>query len=149
MRIMFLFAVLLTLAFPAMAQDGSAIFDEDQRLELAQKMHDIKPARLQLEAAIDGVARQRVPEDKRAAFKKVMLDMMDVEKLEGLSIKAMAEIFTVAELERMIDYFGSAEAQSIADKLPVYQAIITPELTKMVDAALLELRTGSGADKAE
>ena len=61
----------------------------------------------------------------------------------------MAETFTASELEKMVEYFGSDEAKSIAQKLPVYQAIVEPEITKMMDAALMKLRTGATAEEAE
>lgn len=134
---------------PAYAADSGEIFDHDKRIALSEKMLTIKPAREQLERAIDSVAAQRVPADKREAFTKTMMDSIDYESLEKKSVEAMAEIFTVAELEKMVDYFGSEEAKSITEKLPVYQALIQPELAKVIDEALMKVRVGDIVDGSD
>jgi hypothetical protein len=55
----------------------------------------------------------------------------------------MAEVFTTAELKRMIEYFGSDEAKTIAQKMPIYQQLVQPQITKLVDQAMMTVRTGT------
>jgi len=58
----------------------------------------------------------------------------------------MVELFTVAELEKMVDYFGSVEAKAIEKKLPQYQEKIQPEIIRMLDAAMIAERTGNAPE---
>lgn len=116
--------------------------DEDQRLDLSRKMHEIQPARTQVMRAIDQVSQQLPPVD-RDAFRNAMMSAIDDKKLEDMSIRAMADIFTVAELERMLSYFSSPEARSISEKMSVYNGRLQPEIMKMIDAAMMAARTGS------
>ncbi|MBI4030604.1 MAG: hypothetical protein HY370_02915 [Proteobacteria bacterium] len=135
--------IVIMLAFPAMAQDSAGKpVDMAQRLDLAKKMHEIRPAKVQIEAAVEQLS-QRIPPPDRPRFKDIMMKSMDFEKLDKLSVETMAEVFTAPELERMVGYFGSAEAASISQKMPVYQSIVQPEIAKMVDAAMMSARTGS------
>jgi hypothetical protein len=143
-----LFALALFACFsfavgPAYAQADNGP-DYQQRLALAQKMHELRPARQQIEDAVTAAAN-RLPAANRDEFKTQMMKSIDVDALEKKSIEAMAQTFTKPELEKMIDYFGSPEAQSIAQKLLVYQSIVMPEITAMLDKAIMEARTGSPA----
>jgi|GEM_PF-1206822 len=115
--------------------------DYEQRLALSRKMHEIRPTSRQIEAAIDLIA-EKVPLSDRAKFKARALAAIDQKKLEETSVNAMAEVFTNAELQAMIDYYSKAEARSIAEKMTLYQGMIQPEITKMMDKAMLDLRTG-------
>ncbi len=156
-RTLLILVFALILPFAAQAQDEARKQEEQnavqedvaegkgERLALARKMHDIRPAYLQVEEAMNIIVQQ-LPEDKRELFVKKLREVMDYEVLTNASVQAMAETFTAAELEKMIDYFGSEEAKSIADKLPVYQAIIQPEITKMLDEALMDIRVGAETD---
>jgi len=135
----------LLVAAPALAQQADD--DEARRTALAAQMHEIKPARVQIEMVVDEIA-QRLPEENRPLFRSRMLEEFDFPALEALSIEAMAEVFTVAELQKMVDYFGSAEAESIDEKMPVLRQIIQPEITRMVDRALMVVRTGAPGDAA-
>lgn len=150
---------MMTLAFPfpfgaAQAQDkGASATTEDAgdmnaRLNLAKVMHEIKPARQQIDVAIEMVSK-RLPVDQREDFVGRMQKIFDYDKLEELSIKAMAEVFTEKELQKMVDYYGSKEAISADKKMPVYQSVMQPEITKMLDEALLEVRTGGASDVTE
>lgn len=113
----------------------------DERLALAREMHDIRPARLQVEQAIENAAAKLPPLD-RETFKREMLGGFDFERLEELSIKAMAEVFTVEELSAMVAYYSSPEARAITGKMPIYEEMMQPEIMKMLDKALIKLRTG-------
>lgn len=113
----------------------------EKRLALAGQMHEIRPARMQVEEAVESAAARLPPLD-RESFRNEILGAFDFDRLEELSIKAMAEIFTTGELEAMVAYYGSAEAQSVSEKMPVYEDMMQPEIMKMLDKALIRLRTG-------
>ena len=71
-----------------------------------------------------------------------MVNTFDHKTLHNLSVKAMADTFTEAELEKMIDYFGSPEGKSVGEKMPVYMAILRPEINKLIDQAMMDVRLG-------
>lgn len=123
--------------------------ERDLRIQLATKMHQIRPTSVQVEVAIAEMARRSVPEDQREEFSERMLGAMDIKALEQASIDAMVEVFTLSELERMVAYYLTPEAQSISAKMPMYQGIVQPQIIKMLDNAMLEMRTGNaGKGKA-
>lgn len=114
----------------------------ERRLELSKQMHEIWPVRPKVESAIDVVGEQAPPAE-RARFKSAMRRAMDYEALEAKSIETMAEIFTVAELEKMIEFYSSPEGRSVSFKTGDYEAAIQPFMVQMVDKALLDTRLGS------
>lgn len=131
------------MAGTAMAQDNKpADPDYAKRLELSQQMHKIRPAKAQVQEAVEQVSANLSPAE-RDKFKKMVEKAFDYDKLEKLSTETMAELFTVGELQKMVDYFGSAEAESIARKLPKYQEKVQPAIIQMLDAAMIKDRTGN------
>lgn len=156
MRILMTSFIVAMMAFivpfgAAHAQDNATAEDAGDmgaRLNLAKIMHELKPASQQIDIAIDMVSR-RMPAERRESFVNRMHDIFDYKKLEDLSVKAMAEVFTEVELQKMVDYYGSKEAMSIDNKMPVYQSVMKPQITKMLDEAMLEVRTGGPTDMNE
>lgn len=138
MKHILLFTFALLLAFPVAAQEAG---DAAKRLELAGKMHDIWPIRTRMESAIDSVS-ESFPEEKRAQIKAAMRKSIKYDELEEESTKAMADIFTVDELNAMIAFYGSEAGRSVSAKTGDYEKAITPVLTKMLDKAMLDIRTG-------
>lgn len=118
--------------------------DYPERLGLAQKMHEIRPAKQQIEDAVN-TAANRLPAAAREDFRAQMMRSIDIAALEKHSVEVMAETFTKAELEKMVGYFGTPEAQSIAQKMAIYQSIMMPVITQMLDKAAMEARTGTAA----
>ncbi len=143
-RIVFVLLLLcFGLSFPVMAQDMG---DKARRLELATEMNTIRPARAQVDEAVRIVSHGLPPMDKERLMRLVDR-AFDYKALEKLSIETMAELFTVTELEKMVEYFGSAEARAIGAKLPQYQEKLQPEIIRMLDAALMAEKTGGPPDK--
>ena len=129
---------------PVAAFAQSEISPEDaQRVDLAVEMQKIRPISAEIEGTIKAVS-MRLPEDRREIFVMKMMNAFDQETLNQLAIKAMADTFTSAELEKMIDFYGSPEGKSIAEKMPVYMAILRPEIDKLVDKAMMNVRLGPG-----
>ncbi len=142
-----LFLLALMLSVPAMAQeDGVAVAAENaispERLALAEKMHEIWPIRTRVEKAIESVS-ENFPEEKRAEVKAAMRKSIQFDQLEEESIKAMADTFTEEELKAMIEFYGSDAGRSISEKTADYELALRPAMTKMLDKAMLDLRTGT------
>lgn len=138
---MFLRFFVLTLFVFAVVPLAFAQGSADKRLELATKMHEIRPTKTQVLQAIAVVA-QRVPEDKRQAFESSLANSLDFKAVEKISIDSMVETFTEEELAAMVEYYSKPEAQSASDKLTQYQQKVGPEIIRMIDKAMMKVKTG-------
>ncbi len=116
-----------------------------RRLELAKKMHDFRPAAEQVDNAIDSVSK-RLPGTEAETFKANMRNLLNYRSIEQISINAMAQTYTEEELAAMVEYYSKPEAQSASKKFQVYQDKVTPDIVRMIDQAVMKLRTG-GAGK--
>lgn len=114
----------------------------EERLKLSRKMHEIWPVRPKVETALDIIAEQIEPQE-RAAFKAAMRKAIKFKALEEASIDAMADIFSIKELEAMIAFYGSKEGRSISFKTGDYEKVLEPVLIEMIDKALLNVKFGS------
>lgn len=139
---LFLFCIMTLILLPvytqAHAQESS---EEARKLELAEQMHEFRPVREQVESAINRFAQTQAPE-QREAFKTAMRNVINVNALEKISVEAYADTFTLAELEAMVEYYAKPEARSASDKYADYSAIVYPEIVKMMDRALMRMKTG-------
>lgn len=126
---------------PATEQVSALSPDEKERLELAGKMHEIWPIRTRVETALESIAKG-VPEDRQSEVKAAMRKAIQFGQLEEESIKAMAEIFTAEELKAMITFYGSDTGRAISAKTGDYELALRPVMVRMIDAAMLDLRTG-------
>lgn len=136
----FLSSILIALAIlcaPALAQDS----DVNTRLELARRMHDIRPTEMQVNAAIDQVAQQQ-PEEQREAFRTAMRKVLNYKAIEKTSIDAMAKIYTADELKAMVEYYSKPEAKSAGEKEQDYAKIVYPEIIRLLDEAVIRVKTG-------
>lgn len=113
------------------------------RRELSARMNAIRPAREQIDAAIEQVARSGVPADEQQGFILSLQRIIDYKALEKASVEAMAETFTAAELKAMVEYYDKPEARSASEKFPDYQKKIEPLVYQMLDRAVMQMRTGS------
>lgn len=171
-HILSLFAVLLLIASPVMAQESADEFLKAQeqgqvtekakqqeikpqddgdyalRLKLSQDMHKIWPMRQKVENALDVVAK-RIPEKDRLTFKAAMRKSIKFDALEEASIDAMADIFTEKELKKMIEFYGSKEGRSVSYKTGDYEKALQPMMIKMLDKALLDAKLGKPSSTLE
>ncbi len=143
-RILFAFLLLSFVPAAAHAQEGDAVEApvSKERLELAEKMHEIWPIRVRMERALDSVA-DNFPEERRTEIRATMRRSIQWSVLEDESVKAMAEIFTEEELQAMIDFYGSEVGRSVSAKTGDYESALRPVITKMIDKALLDMRLGT------
>jgi len=114
----------------------------EERLKLSLQMHEIWPIRPKIENALDIVSEQ-IAAEKRLEFKSGMRRAISFEALEEQSIEAMADIFSVAELNAMINFYGSKEGRSVSYKTTDYEKALLPLMTKMIDKALLDNKLGT------
>lgn len=138
----FLFALMMCLSLPVMAQVTGD--DAAERLALSQELHKIKPTKPQVDRAIENVARQLTDSQQRV-FAATIKRVLSYPAIEQASINAMADVFTKEELETMLEYHKKPAAQSAAAKQEQYQSQVSPEITRMLDRALMEMRTGGAA----
>lgn len=150
-----LFALSLMLSMPVMAQEeGTPVPAEgavsmpaeapipEANMALAKQMHEIWPIRTRIESAIDAVS-ERFPEDKQAQVKATIRKSIQYDQVEEESIKAMASTFTEDELKAMVEFYGSEAGRSISAKTQDYELAMRPVIVKMLDKAMLDLKTGT------
>lgn len=116
--------------------------DFEQRYAIAREMHKLRPVRTQVDNAIETVAN-RLPPAQRENFRMSMKNVLNYNAIEKVSINAMAETFTLAELEAMLEYNKKPEAISANEKFGDYQAKVGPEIVRMIDKAMMRVRTGT------
>ncbi|MCE7886401.1 MAG: hypothetical protein DYH13_02725 [Alphaproteobacteria bacterium PRO2] len=117
--------------------------DLDKRIALSKKWHGLMPVsvRDQVNIAIDEAAAMQ-PENQKEIFRANMRNILNYQAIEKISIDAMAEIYTVAELQALVDYYSKPEAKSATAKHQLYAGKVYPEITRMLDQAMMKARTG-------
>lgn len=147
MRYVLTLLLLVFVSSPALAQNTGAQADAaaQERLALAEKINAVNPVVRQIEASLLRVAGEWQLSEKEK-FKREMIASMDMQDIEKTAIKSLAETFTKEELVVMLEYYSKPEAAKIAEKMPVYQGLIQPGITREIDRALMKLRTGYEAE---
>jgi len=118
--------------------------DYSKKLELAKQMQAIQPVKAQVDEVVQQASQQLAPA-ARDRFLKLVQAAFDYDRLEKASIDAMVSLFTVPELQKMVDYYGSPEAKSSQPKIAQYQTKLQPLIFQMLDKAMIEQRTGGEA----
>ncbi len=108
---------------------------------LAKEMHKIRSTRSQVDSAVRRAATM-LPENERAPFINVMSGMLNYNAIERISMDAMVETYTLRELEVMVDFYSQPEALSASIKMGVWAQKVQPEIARMIDKAILRIRTG-------
>jgi hypothetical protein len=114
----------------------------ERRVALAKEMHEFRSTREQIDGAVHQVAL-RFPQGDRQGFITSMMAALNYAAIERISVDAMAETFTVKELEAMVAYYSKPEAKSITQKTPLWAEKVQPEITRMIDKAMMRVRTGA------
>ncbi|MCB1681343.1 MAG: hypothetical protein H6858_00840 [Rhodospirillales bacterium] len=130
---------------PSVKQDPATL---KKRVELAQEMHNIRPTSEQVESAIKR-ASQSVPLEERESFIAAMTSVLNYKAIERISVDAMAEVYTVDELQAMVDYYSKPEAKSASSvKSKKWSAVVNDEINSVIDKAMMRVRTGALQDKS-
>ncbi|MDH5721890.1 MAG: hypothetical protein OEY94_01025 [Alphaproteobacteria bacterium] len=122
---------------------SEALSEEEmaRKVQLAEKMHEINPVQEQVDSAVNSVA-SRLPEIERQTFLNAIYSTMNYKAIERISVDAMVEVYSVAELEAMVEYYSKPEAKSAGDKIPQWAGKVQPEIMRMIDKAMIKARTG-------
>ncbi len=112
-----------------------------QKIELARKMHQIRPTREQVDSAVFK-ASLSMPTYQRKGFVDSMSMMLNYNAIERISIDAMIETYTLKELSSMVEYYSKPEARSASKKVMNWAMIVQPEIINMIDKALMRIKTG-------
>jgi hypothetical protein len=134
----FLLVLFCAVPFAAQAQDDAV---DKQKLALAEKMHELRPVREQVDSAIDRFA-QTQPEKEREIFRTAMKNIINYGALEKISLEAFVETYTTEELAVMVDYYSKPDAQSAEAKFQTYASLVYPEIVRMLDKVAMRVRTG-------
>jgi hypothetical protein len=137
MRVFLAICILSLIAVPAFAQDAT----KAERVELAKKLNEVNPVAKQVESSIGRVGASWGLAEKEK-FQREMMAKIDIKKVEQVSMDALVDTFTKEELQAMLDYYSKPEAASIMQKMPVYQGLVQPGISREIDKALMVLRTG-------
>lgn len=131
----------------APVQTVSASADSSvERVKVSEDIHKVRPFKRYVDQAIQQVM-QRIDERNRAKAIAQLQDVIDYDQMERASIKAMAETFSLKELQAMLAFYGSEEGKAAERKMPDYQAAVVPELRRVIDAALMDIRMGKTTKK--
>ncbi len=156
MRYFLILTLYLLTAFPVFAQDNSVqdtsvknesenVLDPatfEQRYTLAQQLAEVRPVKNQVDAAIEKYVQLRIPEQMRDAYRNGLRKILNYSAIEKISIDAYTDTFTEAELQAMVDYYSKPEAKSANRKIEDYATKVFPEVSRMLDQALMRLKTG-------
>lgn len=112
-----------------------------QKIYLAKTMHQIRPTRDQVDAAVT-MAAQSLSPNERQPFIQGMKRILNYNAIERISIDAMVGTYTLVELESMVAYFSKPEARSASRKINSWAMQVQPEIIRMIDKAIARLRTG-------
>lgn len=116
-----------------------ALENLELKWELAKKIHSFRSSREQVNEAITEIASQLSPEYQQE-FISSMQSILNYRAIEHISTQTMAEIFSLKELQAMLEYYSKPEARSASDKYDHYYQRLGPEITKMLDMALMRMK---------
>lgn len=145
-KTLLLAGALMMIGAPAsFAQDAAATkvdpAEMQERLKYAAAFQDVRPVRDVINESFETVSLT-LPEAEREEFMRFVQLRVDYDKIEELSIKTIAELYTVPELKAMIAYYGSQDGKTAEAKAASYTDKISPEITKVIDAALMDAKYG-------
>ncbi len=126
---------------PVAAESAPAEDAFDRRLDLAEKMQALNPARKQVDSAIEKYVAT-LPQNEREVYRAGLRNILNYQALEKISVDAYAETFTEAELAAMVAYYSKPEAISARDKHNEWGKKVYPEIVRMLDKAMMRVKTG-------
>ncbi len=145
MRLFLMACLLSVMAFPVWAQQDTG---QAERMALAKKLNEVNPVSRQIESSITRVAEGWGLSEKEK-FKSEMLAKVDMASIEKISVQSLADTFTKEELQVMVNYYSQPETAKIIEKMPIYQGLVQPGITREIDKALMALRTGYEAQQKQ
>jgi len=133
MKVFLSTALLLgVLIFPVVAQDTS---DMAKKLKLAKRYSTSVPVAKEIDKSIEELVVQ-VPVEKRVLLKSTLERNIKIDQLQSVSEMALADVFTVKELEALVRFYETSEGKAIKEKMPEYQSRLEPILGQMIRNAV-------------
>jgi hypothetical protein len=105
------------------------------RLEAARRYLKAVPPLELVKETVDQLA-QKVPEDRREEFRKVLAQMVHSEHIEKITLDAIVKHFTVKEINALAAFYGSPEGRSISKKFNAYMADVMPAIQQELAGAM-------------
>ena len=133
-RLAILFTALLLAAGPVAANEMS-----DARMNAAKRYVATMDIQWMMGESINQIALS-VPEQHRPAFMKTMNELIDFELIETMTMKMMAEGFTVEELTALADFYEKPVGQSIMVKMPKMMGALMPIMQQQMMAAIQKMQ---------
>jgi hypothetical protein len=89
-----------------------------------------------------------LPEERRGAFRALMLEYVRIDYLEELMIGSMVKHFSLAELNALADFYGSEVGRSAMSKFGPYMADVMPFIQAEMFRAFQELKAKEAEAKS-
>lgn len=105
------------------------------RLEAARRYLKAVPPLELVQETVDQLA-EKVPEDRREEFRKVLAQMVHSEHIEKITLEAIVKHFTVKEINALAAFYGSPEGRSISKKFNAYMADVMPAIQQELAGAM-------------
>jgi hypothetical protein len=144
-------------AFPAQTASNQASYSSDlsargadtpeTRLEAARIYLLIQPIAPLVHQSMEEFAAQ-LPPEQQETFRQAMARIIDLQALDTLTRRMLAQHFTTAELQAMTRFYGSPEGRSITRKMPSYMADCMTQVANYMRAALQQLHPETSPSKA-
>lgn len=115
-------------SLPVLAQNDGNL---EKKLLLAKQYSSTVPLAEEVEKSIDELSVQ-VPVDKRELLKSTMKRNIKIDQLQSVSEMALADVFTLKELEALVAFYSTDEGRAIKKKMPEYQSRLEPVLLQMI-----------------
>lgn len=150
-KVILFLAMMLPVSTGAFAQEQQAAApsaDEaalQRRLELATEIQELRPAKERIESAIERYTA-RIEPAKREVYRSALRNVFNYKALEKISIDAYADIYTEDELKAMLEYYRKPESKTAAEKTGQYADRVYPEIIRMLDRAMMRVKTGGAGD---
>lgn len=140
----FFIAAFILVSVPAvLAQEDTSL---ERRIDLAKQLQEVLPVKEQINSAIERYTAQ-MTQQQREVYARALASAFNYKALEKISVDAYAEVYDEAELEAMLEYHSKPEAASIAAKTNNYAEIVYPEIIRMLDRAMMRIKTGGTSDQ--
>ncbi|MCB1784085.1 MAG: DUF2059 domain-containing protein [Alphaproteobacteria bacterium] len=112
-----------------------------KKLALARDFHVLWSTHQQIDDAIRRASYTLPPKD-REGFIAAMTSVLNYNAIDKISIDAMVDTFTLDEIQAMVDYYRNPAGLSAMKKTNDWGKKVQPEVTRMIDKAMMKVRTG-------
>ena len=145
MHILRVAPIALALALYAPAAWSQEIDTPETRAAAAQRYAATFDLTEMMAQTFQAVAKSMPPETRDEVLKRAN-DLVNVQDMQAFMLKVMVELFTTQELNKLADFYGSAEGQSVLKKTPQMMARIMPYMQRQM---MMSIRRALEAKKRE